>query len=110
MENCFKCKAKIGFCNPTIECENCAKSIGCSKCISDDSYHSSNAYCPTCKKEAIEEDKEDEYDDTTYITNIKCANCNYERNYAIKKGVTLKEYLANIANKKCENCGCNMLD
>ena len=103
MANCFKCKGKIGFFNTTIECENCAKCIGCCKCVSEDSYHNSNAYCSPCKKESIEEDEVEEYDDTTYVAHIKCENCSNISSYGIKKGFTIKEYLI---NKVCNNCGC----
>lgn len=57
-------------------------------------------------KKVKEEPEEEEEDENTYNTDVDCENCDCAMNFDIPKGQTIQVY---VKNKKCENCGCNLI-
>jgi len=48
-----------------------------------------------------------------YEIDVRCDNCNHQEKVKIKKGILVTSVLSwwrsYLKNKKCENCGCEML-
>lgn len=61
------------------------------------------------EKDDDEDDDEEseEEENSQYDIDYECDNCGDEINYDIPCGITYKDFLK---NKKCDNCGCYIID
>jgi len=99
MKQCKKCGKELGMFTPKNECEIC-RNVFCDGCISE-CEGCDGKFCDGCW-----EKHECENTDDTYCATYACDNCGEEIEYEIVTGTTIKEYLK---EKKCDNCGCNII-